>query len=101
MKIGFLTPEYPYKPSEVSGGIGTSIYHLSKVLVQKGHRVSIILYGQDKDEVIEHEGVTIYKVKNVIIKGLSLYLTQKKIQKLIFTLCYFSYHKKIIKQTES
>jgi starch synthase len=83
MKICFLTPEYPHPKTGNSGGIGTSILNLSKGLIQLGHQVSIVIYGQDKDEVFQDNGVTFYKVKNIKFKGLSLFLTQKKVEKLI------------------
>lgn len=83
MKIAFLTPEYPNQKTNKSGGIGTSIYNLSKGLVALGHQVIVLVYGQDKDEHFKDEGVHIYKIKNVKLKGLSLYLTQKKVERFI------------------
>ena len=78
MKIAFLTPEYPHPKTGSSGGIGTSILNLSKGLVQLGHKVSIVIYGQNTDEVFQDNGITFYKIKNIKVKGLSLFLTQKK-----------------------
>ncbi len=86
MKIGFLTPEFPHPKTGNSGGIGTSILNLSKGLTQLGHEVSILIYGQDKDEIFHQNDITFYRIKNVKVKGLSLFLTQSKIQKLINTL---------------
>lgn len=83
MKLAFLTPEFPHPKTETSGGIGTSILNLSKGLVASGNQVVVIVYGQEKDEVFQDNGLTIYKIKNIKFKGLSLYLTQKKIEKLI------------------
>ena len=83
MKICFLTPEYPHPKTGNSGGIGTSILNLSKGLHLLGHQVSIVVYGQDKDEVFQEDAITFYKVKNIKFKGLSLYLTQKKVEKLL------------------
>lgn len=81
MKFAFLTPEFP--GFSHSGGIGTSIYNLSKGLIKKGNIVNIILYGQDKDEFLTFNNLNIYKVKNIKIKGFSLYFSVKKIQNLI------------------
>ena len=81
MKIGFLTPEFPHPRTGRSGGIGTSILHLSSGLLALGHEVVVLVYGQDKDEVFEDGGLTFYKIKNVKIKGLSLLLTQYKVKK--------------------
>lgn len=83
MKICFLTPEYPHPKTGTSGGIGTSIFNLSKGLLLLGHQVSIVVYGQDKDAIFQDEGITFYQVKNIKFKGLSLYLTQKKVEKLL------------------
>jgi len=86
MKIGFLTPEYPHSKTGVSGGIGTSIMNLAKGLEALGHQVLIFVYGQNEDEVFVENNITYYRIKNIKIKGLSLYLTQKKIEKLLNSL---------------
>lgn len=83
MKIAFLTAEYPHAKTGFSAGIGTSIFNLSKGLLQLGHQVSIVIYGQDQDETFTDNGLTFYKIKNIKLKGFSRILTQKKIQKLI------------------
>lgn len=83
MKIGFLTPEFPHVKTGNAGGIGTSILNLSKGLTALGHEVSLLVYGQDRDEIFTENGITFYKIKNVKLKGLSLLLTQIKVRKLI------------------
>lgn len=83
MKIAFLTPEFPHPKTGSSGGIGTSIFNLSKGLVNLGHQVIILVYGQNDDEIFHENGITFYRIKNIKVKGISAYLTQKKIQKLI------------------
>lgn len=83
MKIAFLTPEFPHPKTGISGGIGTSIFNLSKGLVQQGHQVSILVYSQNEDEVFKDNGVTFYRIKNIKLKGFSRFLTQNKIQRLI------------------
>lgn len=83
MKICFLTPEYPHPKTGSSGGIGTSILNLSKGLYLLGHQVSIVVYGQDKDAIFQDEGITFYQVKSIKFKGLSLFLTQKKVERLL------------------
>lgn len=83
MKIAFLTPEFPHPKTGTSGGIGTSIFNLSNGLVNLGHQVFILVYGQNEDEVFQENGITFYRIKNVKVKGISTYLTQKKIQKII------------------
>ncbi len=83
MKICFLTIEFPHSKTGSSGGIGTSILNLTKGLIQLGHEVSIVIYAQDKDEVFINNGITFYKIKNIKFKGLSLFLSQKKVEKLL------------------
>ncbi len=43
MRVGFLTLEYP--PAR-SGGIGTSIRNLARALVHRGHRVTVMGWGE-------------------------------------------------------
>ena len=86
MKIAFLTPEFPHSRIGDSGGIGTSIMNLSKGLIRQGHQILLLVYGQDEDAKFEHDGIIVYKIKNNKFKGLSRYLSQKKIEKLINTL---------------
>ncbi|TXE12024.1 glycosyltransferase family 4 protein [Seonamhaeicola algicola] len=83
MKVAYLTPEFPHEKTLPSAGIGASIFNLSKGLMQLNHSVIVIVYGQDRDEVIQEKDLTIFKVKNVKFKGFSLFLTQKKVQRLI------------------
>ena len=83
MKIAFLTSEYPHPKTGSSGGIGTSIFNLSKGLIDLGHEVSILIYGQKEDEIFVDNNITFYRIKNVIFKGFSLFLTQKKIEQLV------------------
>jgi glycosyltransferase involved in cell wall biosynthesis len=86
MKIAFLTPEFPHPQIGTSGGIGTSILNLSKGLIQLRHDVVVLVYGQKEDATFQENGVTFHKIKNVKFKGLSRFLTQKKIEKLINSL---------------
>lgn len=86
MKIAFLTPEFPHPKTGKSGGIGTSIFNLSKALVGLGHEVSVIIYGQDVDAYFKDNHIHFYKVKNIKVKGLSLLLTQNKVARLLNSL---------------
>jgi len=83
MKIAFLTPEYPHPQIGGSGGIGSSIKYLARGLTQMGHEVTILIYQQPIEEVIEDSGVTIQRIKNVKFKGLSWWLTRKKLECII------------------
>ncbi|MEC3907353.1 glycosyltransferase family 4 protein [Tamlana sp. 2201CG12-4] len=83
MMIAFLTPEYPHPKTGSSGGIGTSILNLSKALSAMGHEVSVLVYHQDKDEQFTENDIQFYRIKNIKVKGLSLILTQRKVEQLI------------------
>jgi alpha-maltose-1-phosphate synthase len=83
MKIAFLTIEYPHTKTYPSGGIGTSIFNLANGIVKAGHEVIILAYGQDKDEIIYEDGITIYKIENIAVKGFSFFLTQLKLKRII------------------
>ncbi|UYW00504.1 glycosyltransferase family 4 protein [Flavobacterium agricola] len=83
MKIAFLTPEYPHEITGSSGGIGTSIKNLAEALTKHGHQVRVLVYGQKQDAVFSEGNLYIQQIKNVKLKGLSWYLTRKKIEKII------------------
>lgn len=83
MKIAFLTPEYPHPKTGSSGGIGTSIKNLAQGLLQEGCQVRVLVYGQKEEEVFDDNGIQIQQIQNVKFKGLSWYLTRKKLEKII------------------
>ncbi|MBF4492863.1 glycosyltransferase family 4 protein [Flavobacterium sp. MR2016-29] len=83
MKIAFLTPEYPHFKTGNSGGIGTSIKNLSIGLLAQDVSVRILVYGQKEDAVFDDNGILIQQIKNVKLKGLSWFLTRKKIERII------------------
>lgn len=83
MKIAFLTPEYPHPRTGNSGGIGTSIKNLSTGLLEYGISVRVLVYGQKEDAVFDDAGILIQQIKNIKFKGLSWFLTRKKIEKII------------------
>ena len=83
MKIAFLTPEYPHPKTGSSGGIGTSIKNLAKGLLQEGCQVRVLVYGQKEEGVFDDNGISVQQIKNVKFKGLSWYLTRKKLEKII------------------
>lgn len=86
MKIAFLTPEYPHYKTGNSGGIGTSIKNLALGLIKQGCSVRILVYGQKGDAVFEDNGICVQQIQNVKRKGISWYLTRKKLQRILNTL---------------
>jgi len=83
LNIAFLTPEYPHPNIGRSGGIGSSIKYLARALNERGHIVTVLLYQQPVEEVIDDSGVIIRRIKNVKFKGLSWWLTRKKLERII------------------
>ena len=99
MKIAFLTPEYPHERTGKSGGLGTSIFNLATGLGKLGHVVSVLVYQQKEDVIFEENGITVYQIRNIKLKGLSLILTQKKVQRLINKL-YIEKRLEIVEATD-
>jgi glycosyltransferase involved in cell wall biosynthesis len=97
MKIAFLTPEYPHPKTGSSGGIGTSIKNLATGLLAEGCSVRVLVYGQKEEGVFDDDGICIQQIRNVKCKGLSWYLTRKKLQKIIDSL----YENKLIDLVEA
>lgn len=83
MNIAFLTSEYPDPNVSHSAGIGTSIYNIAQGLIGLGNSVHVIVYGQNKDEVFNSNGVVVHKIKNIKLKGFSFLLTQLKVSRRI------------------
>jgi glycosyltransferase involved in cell wall biosynthesis len=83
MKIAFLTPEYPHPKTGRSGGIGTSIKNLAIGLLAEGCTVRVLVYGQKEESVFDDNGITIQQIQNVKLKGLSWWLTRKKLERII------------------
>lgn len=83
LKIAFLTPEFPHPKTGNSGGIGTSIMNLAKGLLLENCEVSVLVYGQKEDHYFFENGIHFYQIKNIKVKGFSLWLTQKKVERLL------------------
>ncbi len=86
MKIAFLTPEYPHSKTGSSGGIGTSIKNLAVGLIAQGCSVRVLVYGQKEEGIFDDNGITVQQIRNVKFKGLSWWLTRKKLERLIHQL---------------
>ncbi|MBG6187820.1 glycosyltransferase family 4 protein [Flavobacterium sp. CAN_S2] len=83
MKIAFLTPEYPHPKTGSSGGIGTSIKNLAMGLLAEGCSVRVLVYAQKEEGIFYDNGICIQQIRNVKFKGLSWYLTRKKLENII------------------
>ncbi|MFT5891882.1 MAG: glycosyltransferase involved in cell wall biosynthesis [Dokdonia sp.] len=64
MHIAFLTPEYPHPRIKRAAGIGTSIKNLAVALSRKHIQVTIFVYSQSEDAILEDQGVTLHLIKH-------------------------------------
>ena len=80
MHIGFITSEYPHPKIAHAAGIGTSIKNLARALAAKGIRVTVFVYQQATQEVVEDEGVSIHILKTKRFRFLTWYFYRKHIQ---------------------
>ncbi|WP_026714580.1 glycosyltransferase family 4 protein [Flavobacterium daejeonense] len=81
MHIAFLTPEYPHAKIAHAAGIGTSIKNLVMALVEKGLKVTVLVYGQKENQIIAENGSTIHLIKNQKYSILGWYRHRKHIEK--------------------
>ncbi|MBZ9729728.1 glycosyltransferase family 4 protein [Salegentibacter sp. JZCK2] len=65
MHVSFLTPEYPHPHSTPSGGLGTSIKNLADQLVKRDVRITVFVYGQEKDQVFQKNGIGFHFIKQL------------------------------------
>ncbi|TVZ54866.1 glycosyltransferase involved in cell wall biosynthesis [Lutibacter sp. Hel_I_33_5] len=89
MNIAYITSEYSYN-NEVNniGGIASFIRNLSVNLLLLGHTVYIFLYSQNRNEIIEYEGVIIYKIKLKSFKGFTWLTNRLYFNKYINRIIY-------------
>lgn len=83
MHIAFLTPELPHPKTPNSGGLGTSIKNLAAALVKNGQQVSVFVYGQKTDEVVQDNGIIIHLIKQRNYSFMTWYFYNKFIQDYI------------------
>jgi glycosyltransferase involved in cell wall biosynthesis len=83
MHLAFLTSEYPHPQVNRAAGIGTSIRNLAEGLVARNSKVSLFIYGQDKNAVFEEDGITYYLIKQINYRLLGWFLYRKHIQNYI------------------
>ncbi len=80
MHIAFLTPEYPHAKLTHAAGIGTSIHNLVTTLVSEGVQVTVFVYGQKEQAIIDDNGVRIHCIKHKKYKCLGWYFHRKYIE---------------------
>lgn len=83
MHVCFVLHEYP-KPGYPHGGIGSFVKTIAGELVKNGFRVSVVgINYTDEDESAEENGVFIYRIKKTVVKGLSWWINQSRINRKI------------------
>ena len=80
MHIAFLTPEFPHPKTSNSGGLGTSIKNLAAALVYNGEKVSVFVYGQKSNEVIDDNGITIHLIQQKTYTFATWFFYRKHLQ---------------------
>ncbi|WP_282147594.1 glycosyltransferase family 4 protein [Algibacter lectus] len=85
MHIAYITSEYPHPQVSHAAGIATSIKNLAVTLVKKGIAVTVFVYHQKVDAVLEDQGVTIHLIAKKKYTLLSWYFYRKQLQKYINT----------------
>jgi len=83
MHIAFLTPEFPHPQVAYAAGIGTSIKNLTTALSNENIKVTVFVYGQKKQEILEENGVTIHLIQNKKYKLFGWFFHRKYIQNYI------------------
>jgi len=83
MHIGFITSEYPHSELSKSGGLGTSIKNLAQQLVAQQVEVSVFVYSQERDAIINDKGVIIYMIKHQKYAIAGWYKHRKYLQRKI------------------
>ena len=91
MHLAFLTPEYAHPYSTPFGGLGTSIKNLAEQLVKKNLDITVFVYGQEKDDYFEENGIRFYFIKQINYDFLGWYRYRKYLE---------IYLNKIIKQEQ-
>lgn len=83
MHLGFLAPEYPHPRVKTAAGMGTSIKNLVITLTRKGIKVSLFIYGQDEDAILEADGAKMHLIKNQVYRFGGFYLHRKYINRYV------------------
>ncbi len=83
MKVGYITSEYPHPKVKSAGGLATSIKNLVVALVAKGVGVIVFVYHQDKNEIIDDNGVEIHLIKKKNYQLATWYFYRKHLEKYV------------------
>ncbi len=64
LRIAYLTPEYVTEP-KFDGGLANYLSRITSALSGQGHDPEVFV-SSDRDESLEHNGVTVHRVKSVV-----------------------------------
>lgn len=87
--VGYITSEYPHPKVSHAAGIATSIKNLAIALVKNNISVTVFVYHQKANEIIEDQGVTIHLIEKKRYTLFTWYYYRKHLQ---------NYINKIVKQ---
>lgn len=83
MKIGFITSEYPHAKVSHAAGIGTSIKNLAVALANKGVGVTVFVYHQNENLIVEDNGIKIHLIAKKKYQFLTWYHYRLQLQRYI------------------
>jgi len=83
MHIAFITPEFPHYQLNKSAGLGTSIFNMAQIMVEKKHDVTVFVYAQKENKVLEYHGIKIHAIAYKKYPFFGWYLHRKYIQDYI------------------
>jgi len=67
MKLIFVTPEFVTEPY-FSGGIANYYYKISKILVSKGHDVTVLIKSEETPKKFDYEGIKVIRFRSTKLK---------------------------------
>jgi len=83
LHVAYIVSHYPHKAFGHDGGLGTSVYNLVEKLRISDVQVSVFVYGQKNEFVLEENNVTLYSLTDSKVKVFKFYFNRKKIEKFI------------------
>lgn len=83
LHIAYIVSHYPHKAFGHDGGLGTSVYNLVEKLNMLDHKVSVFVYSQKKEFILEEGNITFYSLTDSNATFFKFYFNRKKIEKFI------------------
>lgn len=83
LHIAYIVSHYPHKAFGHDGGLGTSVYNLVEKLNMLDQKVSVFVYSQKKEFILEEGNITLYSLTDSNASFLKFYFNRKKIEKFI------------------